>query len=133
MTDEHLCPGCGATPCAGTVPCQICGKLTNCRPWVPRQRCFICGMRRQFEAEKQMRERSGPVYELAVERGRIASAAYQKAGRPRKVSRTWVPVRSADGTVVRDSGGTPVYENHFYLTSTMRSGMWVEATPEQVA
>lgn len=80
-----------------------------------------------------MRERSGPLYELAVERGRIASAAWQKAGRPRKVTRTWVPVRSADGAIVRDSGGSPVYEVRCYLTSTMRSGIWVEATPEQVA
>jgi hypothetical protein len=80
-----------------------------------------------------VRERSGPLYELAVERGRIASAAWQKAGRPRKVTRVWKPVRNADGTIVRDSGGAPAYEFRWYLTSTIRSGIPVEATPEQVA
>jgi hypothetical protein len=90
-------------------------------------------MLRQAEEQRQMHERSGPLYELAVERGRIASAAWQKAGRPRKVTRMVRPVRSANGAIVRDSGGSPVYEVRCYLTSTMRSGVWVEATPEQVA
>lgn len=133
VTDESLCPGCGATPCAGTVPCQGCGKLTSCRPWAPRQQCMTCALVRQLEAEKQMRERSGPLYELAVERGRIAAAAWQRAGRPRKVSMTSVFVRDADGTIVRDSAGSPVREFRYYLTSTMRSGTWVEASPEQIA
>jgi hypothetical protein len=130
---EYLCPGCGAMPCAGTVSCQLCGKLTNCRPWALRQQCITCGMLRQAEEHRQMRERSGPLYELAVKRGRIASAAWQKAGRPRKVTRVWKPVRSADGSMVRDSGGSPVYEVGWYLASTMRSATPVEATSEQVA
>jgi hypothetical protein len=94
---------------------------------------MTCALMRQLEAEKQMRERSGPLYELAVECGRIAAAAWQKAGRPRKITRAPRPVRDPDGTIVRDSGGSPVYEIRCYLTSTIRSGTWVEATPEQVA
>jgi hypothetical protein len=78
----------------------------------------LCGIRRQAEEERQMRERSGPLYELAVERGRIASAAWQKASRPRKVTRMWKLIRSADGTIVRDSGDAPAYEFRWYLTST---------------
>lgn len=80
-----------------------------------------------------MRERSGPLYELAVERGTIAAAAWQKAGRPRKISRSSVLVRDADCAIVRKPDGSAVYEVRCYLTSTIRSGTWVEATPEQVA
>ncbi len=133
MTNERPCPGCGATPCVGTVTCQICGGPTSCHPWAPRQQCITCGMLRQAEQQRQMREHSGPLYELAVERGKIASAAWQKAGRPRKVTSVWVPTRGTDGTVVRDSNGEPVYEARWYLASTMRSAVPVEAKPEQVA
>lgn len=87
----------------------------------------------QAEQQRQMREHSGPLYELAVERGKIASAAWQKPGRPRKVTRVWGPVHDADGVIVRDASGDPVYEARWYRASTLRSGNKVAATPEQVA
>jgi hypothetical protein len=40
---------------------------------------------RQMAAFKQMREHSGPIYETARERSRIASAAWRAAGSPKPV------------------------------------------------
>jgi hypothetical protein len=42
---------------------------------------------RQMAACKQMRERSGPIYEAACERSRVISGAWRAAGSPRLVHR----------------------------------------------
>lgn len=46
-------------------------------------------IRRQADAERQMRERSGPLYELSKQRSRLIGEAWRAAGRPRDPSRRW--------------------------------------------
>ncbi len=88
-------------------------------------RCIICPIRWMHEQHRQMRERSGPQYELAAERSRTASAAYRTAGRPPKVIGVTVGSLDADGGWHR--------EEHWYLAARYKQGERVEATPEQVA
>lgn len=94
-----------------------------------------------------MQERSGPHYERSVTRGRAGSAAWNAAGRPRKVTAVSVPIRDADGSLLADADGEPQYETRWYVAASIRRkgdhrwkhGLytrpdeWVEATPEQVA
>jgi hypothetical protein len=48
-------------------------------------------MERTMEVQRQMRARSGPLYELAKDRSRITSAAWRAAGSPRRVHRVHFP------------------------------------------
>jgi hypothetical protein len=41
---------------------------------------------RQLEADRQIRENSGPIYDKFIEGTRVGGAAWQAAGRPRQVS-----------------------------------------------
>ena len=54
---------------------------------------LTAALARQKDALKQMRERTGPIYELARERSRIIGEAYRAAGSPRHVAM----VRGPDG------------------------------------
>jgi len=42
----------------------------------------MLGLRRQLEASQQMREHSGPIYDLSRQLGRVVADAYRAAGRP---------------------------------------------------
>lgn len=42
-------------------------------------RCIVCAQRRMLEQRRQMSERSGPQYDLAVSRGRVGAAAWRAA------------------------------------------------------
>lgn len=57
-------------------------------------------VRRTMARQRQMQERSGPEYELAVEHSRVINAAWRAFGSPRRVSR----VHAADGLAYRFTG-----------------------------
>src|SRR5260370_24781979 len=120
MAGSDACPGCGTMPCAGTVPCLVCGQPARCRPWAPRQQCVIWGMLIEQEYQRQMRARSGPVYELVEERSKLGSAAWRAAGSPLRVTRQRRPVRDADSAVVLNADGNPRYQDRWYLAASMR-------------
>lgn len=103
------CIACGR-PIGGCADCEWMGRLlenddlADCEacdftPLMPeeeeRQRPWrehmAAALDRQFEVRKQMMGRSGPIYEIARERGRIISEAYRAAGRPRYVSESRTP------------------------------------------
>ncbi len=74
--DPRDCNGCGYAPLSPEEEERL----------RPERERFMAAIARQFEVLRQMQERSGPIYELARERSRIISEAYQAAGRPRRVS-----------------------------------------------
>ncbi len=57
-------------------------------------------LRRRMAQLRQMQERSGPEYELALERSRLINAAWRAAGSPRRVSR----VHTSGGLAYRFTG-----------------------------
>jgi hypothetical protein len=105
-----------------TDSCPDCGS-----------RLCICGFRRSAEMNRQMQERSCPLYELSRERSSAAYEAWQKAGRPPRITTIWVPVRSPDSNIPRESDGEPVYEKRLVLAAAWKRGELVNATPEQIA
>ena len=126
------CPVCGSTMYSRCPPGCVAHKNHDIRDgqlW----RCLICAMRRVHEQYRQMKERSGPQYELSASRSRVGTAAYRAAGSPPKVSSAMVPVTfiERDGQLYGDK-----YEIRYYLAKSMRRGArpdeWIEATPEQV-
>jgi hypothetical protein len=93
----------------------------------------ICGFLREAEARKQMREHSGPLYELAMERSTTAYTAWQKASRPPRITTVWMPVRDADDNVLHGADGEAVYEKRLCLAAALKHGQVVDASPEQLA
>ena len=70
-------------------------------------------LKRMIEQHEQMRERSGPHYDLATQRGRIIKTAWRAAGSPARLQR--------------------VYGGQWYLYASWKRGDRQEATPAQVA
>jgi hypothetical protein len=85
----------------------------------------VCGILRLADEQRLMRERSGPLYELAVARSRAGSAAWRSAGSPAKVTLVTVGNLDAEGKYHS--------ELRWYLSAPLPRGEFVEATPEQVA
>lgn len=50
---------------------------------------LMLGVGRQLDAFKQMRGRSGPIYEESRRLGKVVADAYRAAGRPRRVVKLW--------------------------------------------
>lgn len=50
----------------------------------PAVRRLTASMARMVDAQRQMEQRAGPVYDLAVSRSRVISDAYRAAGSPPK-------------------------------------------------
>jgi hypothetical protein len=65
------------------------------------------GLRRQLDAERQMRKRGGPLYQLSKERSRVISEAWRAAGRPQDPRRRWD--RARRNLTVPDSERFNVY------------------------
>lgn len=118
--DPADCDGCGeknpgedARLLAANGPCPGCGRPRQS----PDGRCIFCSMMRMIEQHEQMRERSGPHYDLATQRGRIITAAWRAAGSPARLQRVYAgPHRIA-----------------WYLYAPWKRGHRQEATPAQVA
>jgi hypothetical protein len=87
-------------------------------------RCGACSTRRMLEQHRQMSERSGPQYDLAVSRGRTGTAAWRAAGSPAKVSLVHLGAIDADGNYHR--------ETKWVFSASLKRGEIIEATPEQV-
>lgn len=87
-------------------------------------RCIACAQRRMLEQRRQMSERSGPQYDLAVSRGRAGAAAWRAAGSPAKVSLAHI------GSI--DADGNHHSEAKWLFSAALKRGQIVEATPEQV-
>jgi hypothetical protein len=77
-----------------------------------KPRCIVCAMRRVHEQHCQMKERSGPQYELSASRSRVGSAAYRAAGSPPKVRSV------THGSI--DADGQWHGELKYYLARSMR-------------
>jgi hypothetical protein len=88
-------------------------------------RCIVCAIHRMREQHRQMRERSGPLYEQAAEGSRAASDAWRTAGSPPRVVAVRVGCTGADGEYVS--------ERRWFLAAKFKRGERAEATPEQVA
>ncbi len=111
---------------AGQTPVtDVASACPDCGSGLGGGRCIICVMRRMHEQHRQMRERSGPPYDLAAGRNRTASDAYQAAGRPPKVILVIVGSTGANGEQIS--------EQRWYLAARYKRGEMVEATPRQVA
>jgi hypothetical protein len=74
--------------------------------------CLICSLRRQQEQNRQMRERSGPQYDLSVERSRIMNRAWRAAGSPQDPRRQWSKALQQVTSQIPDSERFNVYIGH---------------------
>src|SRR5258707_6214134 len=84
-------------------------------------RCGACAIRRMSEQHRQMSQRSGPQYDLAVSRSRTGTAAWRAAGSPARVTMV------TGGSI--DADGNYHGERKWYLTALYKRGERIEATP----